>query len=330
MNERSRRSGSGRLPGEQTRARALHRIGLSQGQSSGTQTPAMPKSFESVPERRRRKVDGFSKGAKPAPSLREQTRIAKMPVRKPMATADGPGTARNNSDKEGPPLSGSGTSPQTPRTPRTPQTPRTPGGQRQRPQRRGEPESDVRKRALALLATSKSAAVKQRTESFMQKHKIVLETPTDQAHAKAPAEAPAEGPAEGQALCDAPAPMQDSGTACPQLSQPEPAETVELGCAGLDTLSFAWLRSAFHWCIQCFLGCVLLSLRCCFGGMHCLKPLMAEEVPRRRFQDKPAARTALLVVLLSTKSIHGIPVMRSRAGGRLHEHDLCSMTLAYV
>ena len=283
---RSRRTGSGRLPGEQTRARAMHRIGLSQGQGS-TPVPSMPSvpsgppgpvklpsSLEGLERRKRKdlKVEGvLPKGARPAP-------IGKVPMRK-LGASDA--TSRANG-KESPPRSGSS---------RT--SPRTPRGSERGCTDRADKELDVRKRALMLLASSKSAAVKERTESFMQKHQIVLT-------ASVPDQA--EKPAVGrQALCDvqaqepSTAPEQDKPShpspSSPSRTHAEPAERDDGSGFAPDNLSLAWLRSAFQWCIHCLLGCVLLSLRCCLGSMNCLKPLLVEEAPRRRYQEKPTART---------------------------------------
>ena len=156
---------------------------------------------------------------------------------------------------------------------------------------RKEPTSDVQKRALVLLASSKSAAVKERTETFIQKHKIALPlggTTADEPNGS--------GATEPRELCDTqlpqPDPTDEKGTLPSSGRAAEPAEsTAQSWCAPLDALTFAWLQGTFQWCIQCMIGCVLLSLRCCFGSINCLKPILVEEAPRRRYQDKVAVRT---------------------------------------
>ena len=255
---RSRRSGSGRLPGEQTRARALHRI---QSQSS----PDPPK-LESVAERRRRKEALQVRGGKPT-SPREYTRIGKMPPRKPALE----GAARVNVDQDGAhaaaPSSFGRACPKSPRSPQGPETRPT------RPARSGDESSDLRKRALVLLASSKSAAVKEKTETFMQKHRIAFVQP---------------GPPDHDTTRLREDELVQTATETPQAA--ESAETAQW-CLPLDALTFVWLQSVFQWGIRCIIGCMLLSLRCCLGSMNCLKPLLVEEAPRRRYQDKPAVRT---------------------------------------
>lgn len=124
-----------------------------------------------------------------------------------------------------------------------------------------------------LLASSKSAAVKEKTETFMQKHRIAFVQPGPPDH-------------DTTRLCEDE--LLQTATETPQTA--ESAETAQW-CLPLDALTFVWLQSVFQWGIRCIIGCMLLSLRCCLGSMNCLKPLLVEEAPRRRYQDKPAVRT---------------------------------------
>jgi len=254
---RSRRSGSGRLPGEQTRARALHRIGQSQSSSD-------PPKLDSIMERRRRKEALQARGGKPVTSPRESARI-KMPLRKPPLES----AARVNADEDGA-RGGVPSSFWTMACPKSPRSPRGPTGPGPARSAGEESSSDLRKRALVLLASSMSAAVKEKTETFIQKHKIAFVHP--------------DGPPDPDTTRQCEDELAQTATAPPQT-----AETAQR-CLPLDALTFVWLQSVLQWGIQCVIGCMLLSLRCCLGSMNCLKPFL-EEAPRRRYQDKPAVRT---------------------------------------